>query len=158
MKDLFAPNRVAVMTALLGAVAAALATLLGAVDTTEKAIVVAVALISVAAVLVVYLLGSQRWEALTFRAATGTLGPPSTTVVNRTVTLDVDPPSPNAVPATPGAEWDDGDGAALGDPGDLTDEARQPLTTVAAMPTRTEHADLGDGDEPTDTASQDVTS
>lgn len=56
------PNRIAALSGALAAVAAALVTILGAVDTTAQAIVVSVALIAVGAVVVVFLLGSQRHE------------------------------------------------------------------------------------------------
>lgn len=56
-------NRTAALGGALAAVAAALVTILGAVDTTAQAIVVSVALVAVGAVVVVFLLGSQRHEA-----------------------------------------------------------------------------------------------
>lgn len=68
MKDLFAPNRIAVLTALLGALAAAAASVLGAVDSTPKAIVVAVCVIVAGGVLAIYLLGAQKDEARKFGA------------------------------------------------------------------------------------------
>lgn len=56
-------NRLAVLTGLLTAVAGFVVSLLGAVDTIEKALVLCVALVVVGAVLIVYLLGWQKHEA-----------------------------------------------------------------------------------------------
>jgi small-conductance mechanosensitive channel len=55
-------NRIAALSGALAAVAAALVTILGAVDTTGQAIVMSVALIAVAVVVAVFLRGSQSHE------------------------------------------------------------------------------------------------
>lgn len=57
-------NRTAALGAAATAIATTLATLLGAIETTQQAIVVSVALVAVGAVVVVYLIGSQRYDKL----------------------------------------------------------------------------------------------
>lgn len=57
------PNRIAVLTALVASVASAAVALLGAVDTTAKAIVLSVAIFVFGLVIIVWLFGWQRYEA-----------------------------------------------------------------------------------------------
>ncbi len=66
------PNRIAALSGAAASVAAVLLAVLGAVDSTPKALVVVAAILGIAIVVVVFLLGSQRWEALIFRDARGT--------------------------------------------------------------------------------------
>lgn len=157
MTGLFAPNRVAVLTALLGAVAAAVVTLLGAVDSIEKALVVAVVVLAFAAVIIVYLIGSQKDEARKFdalkpaqqNAVALEQAPPAAQVASTATVPIVMPGEAEAIQAAlqrtiasvaPDATTPPLD---LGDPDDLSDEA-----PVAALPTRAEHSALGDGDDP----------
>lgn len=56
------PNRVAALSGVLTAVAAAVVSLLGAVDTYQKTIVVGIALLVGGAVLIVWLIGWQKHE------------------------------------------------------------------------------------------------
>lgn len=58
-----APNRIAALGTAATALVAAIVSLLGAVDTTEKAIVVSVALVVAGLVAAVWLLGWQKVEA-----------------------------------------------------------------------------------------------
>lgn len=162
MTGLFAPNRVAVLTALLGAIAAAVVTLLGAVDSIEKAVVVVAVVVAFAAVIIVYLLGSQKDEARKFNA----LKPYEQNAVALKqaspaahVAIAVDVPAKVSLDAAavhealrreisrvaPDATTPPLD---LGDPDDLSDEDPH-----AALPTRAEHSALNDGDEPTGGAS-----
>lgn len=56
-------NRLAALSGVLTAVAGVVVTLLGAVDSTSKAIVTSVGLVVIGAVLIVWLLGWQKHEA-----------------------------------------------------------------------------------------------
>lgn len=66
------PNRLAALGGTAGGIIAVLLALLGAVDTDRKAAVLIAALILVAVIVAVFLVGSQKWEELIFRQATGT--------------------------------------------------------------------------------------
>jgi hypothetical protein len=101
MKDLFSPNRNAVLTGLLGALAAAAAGVLGAIDTVPKALVVSVCVIVAGAVLVVYLLGSQKDEARKFDALTpGQANTLAVAAVPDAVLPTPDPASTGAIAVT----------------------------------------------------------
>lgn len=66
------PNRIAALSGSAGAIVAVLLAILGAVDSTPKAIVVVAALLVIGLVVAVFLIGSQKWEELVFRRDNGT--------------------------------------------------------------------------------------